>query len=565
MSIVDICVRRPVFATMLIVSLVVLGLASYRNLGLDFFPKVDLPTITITTRLAGAGPEEVESQITKKIEEAINTVNGLDELRSVTIEGQSQVFATFVLERDISEAANDVREKVSGIASAFPPGTDAPVIEKFDPDAFPIMGLVVSGKRSPREISEIADKRIKRQLETVKDIGAITLVGSRRREVQVVVDPFRLQSHGLSIQQVKAALQQQNVEIPGGRLTGDGRESGVRTLGRIERVEDFSELIVAEQSRGPVRLRDIGAVVDGEEEARTLSRLDGQNAVSMLIRKQSGTNTVQVVDRVKARIAEIRKALPADVTIDVIRDQSRFIKGAVAAVQEHLILGSILASLIVWLFFGWRNWRPALIAALAIPSSLISTFTIMSAAGFTLNNITMLALAVSTGIVIDDAIIVLENVFRHMEEEGRRPMEAAVTGAREIALAVIATTLSLVVIFLPVAFMGGLVGRFWQSFGLTATFAILVSLFVAFTLTPMLASRFLRHAGPPGGAGPERSGGASKTARWYRLLERGYEWLLLRCLRHRALAVVASIERPRVPGQQPPHQRREPVCAGRRC
>ena len=249
MSIVEICVRRPVFATMLIVSLVVLGLASYRNLGLDFFPKVDLPTVTITTRLAGAGPEEIESQITKKIEEAINTVNGLDELRSVTIEGQSQVFATFVLERDISEAANDVREKVSGIASAFPPGTDAPVIEKFDPDAFPIMGLVVSGKRSPREISEIADKRIKRQLETVKDIGAITLVGSRRREVQVVVDPFRLQSHGLSIQQVKTALQQQNVEIPGGRLTGDGRESGVRTLGRIERVEDFSELIVAEQSR----------------------------------------------------------------------------------------------------------------------------------------------------------------------------------------------------------------------------------------------------------------------------------------------------------------------------
>jgi len=537
-SIVDICVRRPVFATMLIVSLVVLGLASYRNLGLDFFPKVDLPTVTITTRLSGAGPEEIESQITKKVEEAVNTVNGIDELRSVTIEGQSQVFVTFILEKSIPEAANDVREKVSGIVSLFPPGTDAPIIEKFDPDAFPIMGLVVSGKRSPREITEIADKRIKRQLETVKDIGAITLVGDRKREIQVVVNPFRLQSYGLAIQQVQTALQQQNVEIPGGRLTAGHRESGVRTLGRIERVEDFNDLTVAESQRGPVRLRDVGQIVDGEEEARTLSRLDGQNAVSMLIRKQSGTNTVQVVDRVKTKIAEIRASLPGDVTIDVTRDQSRFIRGAVASVQEHLILGAILASLVVWVFLGWRNWRPALIAALSIPSSIISTFTIMSAAGFTLNNITMLALSVSTGIVIDDAIIVLENIFRHMDKEKRSPMEAAVTGAREIALAVMATTLSLVVIFLPVAFMGGLVGRFWNSFGLTATFAILVSLFVAFTLTPMLASRFLRTVGPAHRGEP---GGGSKTARWYGIIERGYEWLLLRCLRNRGLTVAACL------------------------
>ncbi len=534
MSLVDICVRRPVFATMLIVSLVVLGLASYRNLGLDLFPKVDLPTVTITTTLEGASPEEIESQITKKIEEVVNTVNGIDELRSTTIEGQSQVFVTFVLEKDVTEAANDVREKVSTIVSQFPPGTDAPVIEKFDPDAAPIMALVVSGKRSAREVTEIADKQIKRQLETVKDIGAITLVGERKREIQVFVDPYRLESYGLSIQQVRAALQQQNVEIPGGRLTADRRETGLRTLGRIETVEDFNDLIVAERPGGFVRVRDIGRAVDGEEEARTLSRLDGRNAVSMLVRKQSGTNTVAVIDRVKARLAEIRKTLPPDLEVQVIRDQSRFIKGAVKAVQEHLILGSLLASLIVWVFLGWRNWRPALIAALSIPSSIIATFTIMSVAGFTLNNITMLALAVSTGIVIDDAIIVLENIFRQMEEERRPPREAAVAGAREIVLAVVATTISLVVIFLPVAFMGGLVGRFWRSFGLTATFAIMVSLFVAFTLTPMLASRWLR---PAGGHG--HGAGTSKASRWYGLMERGYEWLLLRCLRHRALALLA--------------------------
>ena len=541
MSLVDICVRRPVFATMLIVSLVVLGLASYRQLGLDIFPKVDLPTVTITTRLEGASPQEIESQITKKIEEVVNTISGLDELRSVTIEGQSQVFATFLLERDMDEAANDVREKVGTIVSEFPPGTDAPIIEKFDPDATPIMALVVSGKRLPREITEIADKRIKRQLEAVKDIGAITLVGDRKREIQISVDPFRLQAYGLSVQQVKAALRQQNVEIPGGRLTADRRESGVRTLGRVEEVEAFNDLIVAERPGGPVRIRDIGRAVDGEEEARTISRLDGRNAISLLVRKQSGTNTVRVIDRVKAKVGEIQKILPPDVTIQVTRDQSRFIKGAVNTAQEHLILGSILASLIVWFFLGWRNWRPALIAALAIPSSIIATFAMMRMAGFTLNNITMLALAVSTGIVIDDAIIVLENIFRHIEEKKRSPLEAAVTGAKEIGLAVMATTLSLVVIFLPVAFMGGLVGRFWQSFGLTATFAIMVSLFVAFTLTPMLASRFLKPVGGRPGADAGSRGGHSKAAWWYRLMERGYEWLLIRCLRHRFLTVASCL------------------------
>ncbi|HWP34832.1 MAG TPA: efflux RND transporter permease subunit [Thermodesulfobacteriota bacterium] len=538
MSLVEICVRRPVFATMLVVSLVVLGLASYRSLGLDLFPKADLPIVTVTTRLPGASPEEVESQITRRIEEAVNTVNGIDELRSVTTEGQSQVFVTFVLEKDVDEAANDIREKVAGVLPRLPEGTDAPVVEKFDPDAAPVMALVVSGKRSARELTELAEKRIKRQLEAVKDVGAITLVGERRREIQVVVDPFRLTAYGLSIQQVKAALQQQNVEIPGGRLTAEARETGVRTLGRIERVEDFADLIVAERPGGPVRIRDIGRVVDGEEEARTLSRLDGRSAVSLLVRKQSGTNTVQVIDRVKAKLAEIRRTLPPDVTVEVIRDQSRFIKGAVAAVQEHLVLGALLASLVVWLFLGWRNWRPALIAAVSIPISIIATFTVMRAAGFTLNNITMLALAVSTGIVIDDAIIVLENIFRHAEEEGRPPREAAVTGAREIALAVLATTLSLVVIFLPVAFMGGLVGRFWRSFGLTATFAIMVSLLVAFTVTPMLASRVLTRAGP---ADPGGEATLSKGSRWYRRLEGAYEWLLVRALRHRAAALAAGL------------------------
>ncbi|MBI4392040.1 MAG: efflux RND transporter permease subunit, partial [candidate division NC10 bacterium] len=345
MRLVEICVRRPVFATMLVVSLVVLGLASFRELGLDLFPKVDLPTVTITTRLEGASPEEVESQITKRIEEVVNTISGIDELRSTTIEGQSQIFATFVLERDIDEAANDVREKVATVVGSFPPGTDAPVIEKFDPDAAPIMAVVVSGRRSAREITEIADKRIKRQLETVKDIGAITLVGDRKREIQVLVDPYRLTAHGLSIQTVKDALRRQNTEIPGGRLTWGEREEGLRTAGRVVRAADFNDLIVADRKGAPVRVRDIGRAVDGEEEARTLSRLDGKAAVSLLVRKQSGTNTVQVTDRVKARLAEIGRLLPADIEMQVVRDQSRFIRRAITEVQEHLILGGVLASL----------------------------------------------------------------------------------------------------------------------------------------------------------------------------------------------------------------------------
>jgi HAE1 family hydrophobic/amphiphilic exporter-1 len=589
----EVFVRRPVFTTMLLVSLVVLGLASFAQLGVDIFPKVDLPTITITTRLPGASPEEIESQITKTIEEAVNTIAGLDELRSSSIEGQSQIFATFVLERNVQEAANDVREKVAAIVSRFPPGTDAPVIEKADPDSAPVIAVVVSGQRSAREITEIADKRIKRQLETVKDIGAITIVGGRKREIQIFADPDKLSAYGLSIQQVREALQRQNVEIPGGRLTGGSREEGVRTLGRIESPAAFEELIVADLKGGPVRVRDVATVVDGEEEPRTLSRLDGRNAVSLVIRKQSGTNTVAVVDAVKARLADIQKGMPQDIRFDVVRDLSRFIKRSMHEVQDHLLLGGLLASLIVAVFIGnlvwWelaavggivavlagafltgdpdlllkvtaaaavvtmaffgavRKLRPAFVAALAIPCSIVATFTAMRMAGFTLNNLTMLGLSLSTGIVIDDAIIVLENIYRHIDEERRPPFEAAITGTREIALAVTATTISLVVIFLPVAFMGGLVGKFWNSFGLTATFAIMVSLLVAFTLTPMLGARIFaaRPDAVPGGVPPAGPGGGGHTTttggRLYRALERAYEATVGWCLRRRWVVVLGCV------------------------
>jgi HAE1 family hydrophobic/amphiphilic exporter-1 len=578
-------VRRPVFTTMVIATMVVLGLASFAQLGVDIFPKVDLPTITITTTLQGASPEEIESQITKPLEEVINTISGLDELRSSTIEGQSQIFATFVLERNVQEAANDVREKVGTVLSRLPVGTDSPIIEKVDPDSSPVMAVVISGQRSAREITEIADKRVKRALETVKDVGAITLVGDRKREIQVFADPHKLTAFNLSIQNLRDALQRQNVEIPGGRLTAGRSEEGLRTLGRIESVGAFSELIVADFKGSPVRVRDVATVVDGEEEPRTLSRLDGQNAVSLLIRKQSGTNTVAVVDAVKARLAEIQRGLPQDIKFEIVRDLSRFIKRSFHEVQDHLLLGGLLASLIVAAFIGRLLWwesavllaivaavalafvkgepelliqvtglatvtamlfflcvkklRPAFVAAVAIPCSIVATFTAMRVAGFTLNNLTMLGLSLSTGIVIDDAIIVLENIFRHHEEERRPPFEAAIEGTKEISLAVMATTLSLVVIFLPVAFMGGLVGKFWNSFGLTATYAIMVSLVVAFTLTPMLAARILSHTAAPGhGEGAE--GTTSKATGIYHWLEVRYERALGWCLHHRVICLLGA-------------------------
>jgi HAE1 family hydrophobic/amphiphilic exporter-1 len=586
MGFLEVFVRRPVFTTMVIATLVVLGIASFFQLGVDIFPKVDLPTITITTRLPGASPEEIESQITKPIEEVVNTISGLDELRSSTIEGQSQIFATFVLERNVQEAANDVREKVGAVLSRFPAGTESPIIEKVDPDSAPVIALVVSGQRSAREITEIADKRIKRALETVKDVGAITLVGDRKREIQIFADPDKLTGFGLSIQQLKEALLRQNVEIPGGRVTSGLNEEGLRTLGRIESVEAFEDLIAADFKGSPVRVRDVATVVDGEVEPRTLSRLNGQNAVSLLIRKQSGTNTVQVVDAVKARLAAVQKSLPQDIKFEIVRDLSRFIKRSFHEVQDHLLLGGLLASLIVAAFIGRLLWwesmvlvaivaavaaaflqgdpellikvtgaaivvtmifflsvkklRPAFVAALAIPCSIIATFTAMRAAGFTLNNLTMLGLSLSTGIVIDDAIIVLENIFRHTEEERRPPFEAAVTGTKEISLAVTATTLSLVVIFLPVAFMGGLVGKFWNSFGLTATFAIMVSLVIAFTLTPMLAARILSHT-PAGSGATHGDGPATSKAGFYHRLERWYERALGWCLRHRFVCMLAAV------------------------
>jgi HAE1 family hydrophobic/amphiphilic exporter-1 len=543
MTIWDICIRRPVFTTMLVCAPVVLGLVSYGRLGVDLFPNVDLPVVVVTTTLRGASVEEMESSVTKPIEEIVNTISGIDELHSTTKEGLSQVTIQFVLEKDGAVAAQEVESKVRTILSQLPVGTDPPIIDRFDIDASPIMTIAVSGKRDLREITEIARKQIKEDLETLPGVGAVVMVGGRQRAIQVYVDPNKLLKYDkLSIEDVRRALMRENQEQPGGRVTRGPREEVLRVMGRVETPDKFAKLIVGNRNGQPICIEDVGWVEDSFEEPRGLSRLwvrsqsetatngEGDTAVSLVIQKQSGMNTVQVVDRVRQRLEQIAPLLPADIHYEIIRDQSRFIKNSIEEVKVHLILAAILVSLTILLFI--RDWRTTIIATLAIPTSIVATFALMDALNYTLNNITMLGLILAIGIVIDDAVVVHENIFRHMEEYRRSAWEAASSATREIALAVVATTLSLLVIFIPVAFMGGRVGRFFNSFGVVVGFAILLSMGVSFTMTPMLCARFLKL---------ETAHKTSKSGFIWRAIEGTYAAILAWSLRHRWVIVLVTV------------------------
>jgi hydrophobic/amphiphilic exporter-1 (mainly G- bacteria), HAE1 family len=539
MTLSDLCIRRPVFTTMLIALPVVLGVMAYNKMGVDLFPNVDLPIVTITTTRSGASVEEMETGVTKQVEEAVNTISGIDELRSTTREGISVVNVVFVLEKNRDVAQQEVQGKINTVLSRLPTGTDTPVIDKFDVDASPVMTIAVSGKRTLREITEIADKQIKDSLSSLQGVGAVNLVGGRKRAIQVTVDPHKLESLHLSIEQVRQALANQNLELPGGRVDQGGREPILRTMGRVENAAQFRDIIVTNTSGQPVRVKDVAAVQDDVEEPRSLGRLDGNNAVLLIVQKQSGTNTVAVIDTVKARLHLLEEGFAqagkSDLKFEVIRDQSRFINASLHEVKLHLVLGSILVSLTILLFL--RDWRTMLIASLSIPVSLISTCMVMSWLGFTLNNISMLALVLAVGIVIDDAVVVHENIFRWMEEKGFAAWDAARYATREITLAVVATTLSLVVIFLPIAFMSGRVGRFFFSFGVTCAVAILMSMFVSFTLTPMLCSRFLKLSKKAREQGAAHHSGGFYG--WF--VEKPYLWSLRWSLRHRWAVVLATL------------------------
>jgi HAE1 family hydrophobic/amphiphilic exporter-1 len=524
-------VKRPVFASVLILSLVVVGVFSYFRLGVDLFPKVEFPTVAVTTRQDGAAPEEIETEITDRIERAVNTIAGIDELRSISTEGVSQVFIQFKLDKDVDVARQEVQAKVTQILPELPRDIEPPVVDKIDPDAAPVLYLALSAGRPLREITEFADKTLRRELESLSGVGDVRVIGGRRRQVNLWLDPARLRAYTLTAAEVTRAIEAQNLQLPGGNVGQGARELTVRLHGRVTAVRDFEDVVVASRHGAHVRVRDVGTVEDGSEEVETAANVDGRAAVILAVRRQSGTNTVAVIRGIKDELEEIRPRLPAGYKLEVVRDFSDYIEKAVATVQEHLVAGAFLAAVVVLLFL--RNWRSTIIAGISIPASIVSAFGLMWAMDFTLNILTLLALTLAVGIVIDDAIVVLENVYRLMEEEGRPPREAALQGTREIGLAVLATTLSLVAVFIPVAFMGGIVGRFMYSFGLTMAFSIMVSLLVAFTLTPMMASRWL--------AIDRSAARSSRQSRLFGPLERGYTALLRWSMAHRWVVVLAAL------------------------
>jgi HAE1 family hydrophobic/amphiphilic exporter-1 len=534
----ELCVKRPVFATMLIVALMVVGGFSFFTLGVDLFPKIDLPTVSVSVSNPGASAEEVETDITKRVEDSVNTISGIDEISSTSVEGSSTVVITFSLDKNGDVGAQEIRDKVNLIVNDLPDTAKAPVVQKFDPDATPIMQIALSSPRPLREVTEIADKQIKPQLENINGIGQIQLVGGLKREIRVWVDPDKMRAYNLAISDVANALKQQNMEMPAGNVNAGARELAVRTLGRLVDPAQFNEIAIATRGSYVVKLRDIGHAEDSQEEPTTAARLNGEAAVTMVVSKQSGQNTVAAADALKVRIKQVEALLPKDIHIQIINDQSVFIKAAVHSLEEHLVEGSILAAAIVFAFLA--NIRTTLISALAIPTSIISTFALMAAIGFDLNQITMLALTLMVGIVIDDAIIVLENIYRFMEEKGMSPYRAAIEGTKDIGLAVMATTLSLLAVFLPIGFMGGIVGRFMSSFGFTASFAIAVSLLVSFTLTPMLTSRFVKVLPKPEGAETKGSKG-SKDSRFFRFLDGHYTRMLEWSMTHRKTMVAISL------------------------
>lgn len=484
----DLSIKRPVLASVLMLSLVTLGVFSYRRLAVDLYPDVELPFLSVITVYPGASPESVEREVSKPIEEAVNPIAGVRKVGSVSREGVSQVWVEFELGVKVNDAAQEARTKVAAIRGDLPQGIEEPVVEKLDVTAIPIASLAVrSETMSARELTQLVEKKIQRRLQALSGVGKVDLVGTARREVRVELDPAQLEALGMGVDEVIAGLQAENLNAPLGRLTEGDREAVLRIDGKPREVSELAFVTIGQRGGRPVRLGEVARVVDGVEEPRSLALVGGEPGIGIDVLKQSGANVVAVVDAVKAEIARLATELPPGVRIELVRDGSTWIRDSVHDVQETLVLGGILTVLIVFLFLN--SWRSTVITGLTLPISVISSFIVMNFAGMTLNVMTLMALSLAIGLLIDDAIVVRENIVRHLER-GEDHFTAARQGTSEIGLAVLATTMSIVAVFVPVAFMKGIVGRFFFQFGITVAFAVLVSLLVAFTLDPMLSSRW---------------------------------------------------------------------------
>ncbi|HBH17390.1 MAG TPA: AcrB/AcrD/AcrF family protein, partial [Cyanobacteria bacterium UBA9579] len=534
MWLADISIKRPVFISMIILALVLFGIISYPTIGVDLYPKVDFPIVSISTTLRGASPEIMDIDVTDKVEGTINTINGVKSITSTSSEGVSNVIVEFELDRDIDFAVQDVREKMSFVRGQLPKDVDDPVIMKVDTDATPIMWIALSGSLPQRELSTYADEILKEKLQKIQGVGSLYMGGLRLRQIRIWLDREKLNTYGITAHDVVQALQRKNIELPGGRIEADTKEYSIKIKGELKDIEEFNNLIVKYQNGSAIKLKELAIVKDGMAEERSVSKFNGQRAIGIGIQKQSGTNTVKVIERVKAEIASIKKTLPAGMDIQVAFDQSTFIKRSIEEVQKHLILGGILTVLIVFLFL--KSMRLTWISAVAIPVSIITTFAMMKIMGFTFNNMTMLALSLSIGVVIDDAIVVIENIHRHVQN-GMHPREAASFATREIGLAVVATTIAIMVIFLPVAFMQGIIGRFFMQFALTVVFAVMISLVISFTITPMLASRIMKHK--------SQENSENAFYNWlesnYKRFEEVYRKILIFALNNRKKIIISAV------------------------
>lgn len=536
-------IRRPVFIAMIMTGLIVLGIFGFRRLPIDQFPDVDIPVVTVQTVYPGASAEVIEREVTRRMEEAFNPVEGVDHITSVSLEGVSQVIIEFDLSRDGDIAAQDIRSKLETIRRDLPDDIDPPIVQKLDPGAEAIMSIAISSKTLPLvALTTLADEDIRRQLESVSGVGEVRLAGGLLREIRVNLLPAELEARGVSVPEVMAALQRQNMEVPAGRVESGPTEHIVRVTGRITDPEQFGDIIVSLRNGQPVRVRDVARVEVGTEEERSLALVNGERAVSIDLVKVSGANTVAVADGVQEALTRLRGILPTDVELQVIRDNSVLIRHSVEDVIKELLLGALLTIVIVMLFLN--DWKAMAITSLALPVSVVSSFILMNALGFTLNMITLMALSLSIGILIDDAIVVVENIVRH-REMGRDHFTAARTGTSEIVLAVMATTLAIVAVFVPVAFMQGIVGRFFYQFGLTVAWAVLVSLFVSFTLTPMLSAWWgvNPHQGEAHGNWLSRRIGTFN--KWFDHQASGYRRVITWALKHRkstmAIAVLSLV------------------------
>ena len=524
-------VSKPVFTSMLIMVLVVFGLYAYPSIGVDQLPNIDVPVVTITTILAGADPETIERNVSDPIEEAVNSIAGVETLQSFSVENASRVVVRFKLERDIDIAAQDVRDKVQGVLSKLPADIRTPLVEKLELNGAPVVTLAMTGTLPVEKMTQLAEEVVKPNLQQVNGVGAVDVVGGRKREVSIIVDPVRLRAFGLTATDIRDLVRAQHIDVPAGHTTEPGLERPVRLSAEASGIDALRDLIVGNAMGPPIHLRDVAEVVDGPAEARSMARKDGQPAIGLDVRKQSGANTVEVSAGVLANLDKIRKGLPQGVSLELVNDGSSFIRKSMSSVKEDLLLGGIFAVLVVLVFL--RNWRSTLISAVALPVSVIGTFAVMAALNFTFNTVTMIALTLSIGLLIDDAIVVIENIVRHMEG-GEKPADAAVKGTSEISLAVLAVTMAIIAVFVPVAFMRGIVGKIFYQFGVTVVAAVAISYVVSVTLTPTFAARVLRVSHEPGTV--------SRTIERVLLgIESAYRRLLSWVLRRRAVTVVLTI------------------------